>query len=62
MEKLLTIEELANMLNVPKVYIYRLNYENRGPKIIRLGNRTIRYRLADVESWLLMQAEEDKAA
>lgn len=52
MKKLLSILDLAELLNVPIHYIYRLNSERRGPKITRIGKQTPRYKFSDVEEWL----------
>ncbi len=57
--ELLTVGQLAQLLNVHKSYVYRLNYENRGPAPIRLGNRTVRYRLEDVHAWLEQKSKND---
>ena len=47
-DKLLTVGDLAELLNVPKSFVYQLNHERKGPRIIRLGGRTIRYHLSEV--------------
>lgn len=51
-EKLITATELARMLQVPTGFVYRLNYEKRGPRPIRLGRRTVRYRVSDVARFI----------
>lgn len=50
-EKLLSVVELAELLNVPKGTVYKLNKSGTGPKRIRVG-RQVRYRRADVDRWL----------
>lgn len=58
-DRLLTIDDLASILNVQKSYIYRINHENRGPKVLRFGSRTIRYRMSDVQEWLNKQVDNN---
>lgn len=52
---LLGPRELAEYLGVPVATIYRWNHLRNGPRAIRVG-RHVRYRVADVESWLDAQA------
>lgn len=51
-EKLLTSEEVAQIVGVgtEQVKIWRSN--GQGPKYLKLGHRTVRYKRADVEAWL----------
>lgn len=56
MERLLTVEEVAEMLKVPTSWVYektRARALNRIPGI-KLG-KYWRFRLADVEDWLQSQ-------
>ena len=48
---LMTTDDLASYLGVPKATLYRWNYRSSGPKRLRLG-RHVRYRRSDVERWL----------
>ncbi len=57
MDQLLTVKELARMLNCKVSYVYQLNFERRGPRIVRLGPQQIRYRLSNVEERLIEQTE-----
>ncbi len=53
MEKLLSIEDLAEALQVKKSWLYRRNMES-GPDAIpkiRLG-KYVRYSMSDVEKWI----------
>lgn len=59
-DRLLTIADLAAMLQVDVQYVYRLNYEKRGPKCLRIGARTVRYRESDVRKWLAELEENAK--
>ena len=48
---LLTVDELADYLQVPAKTIYAWRHKNSGPPGIRVG-RYVRFRASDVESWL----------
>lgn len=50
--RMLTIAEVADYLQVPVATLYRWRCEQgKGPKGIRVG-RYIRYRMEDVQTWL----------
>jgi excisionase family DNA binding protein len=49
-ERLLTIQEVADLLNVPVATIYGWNSRGTGPKYHKLG-RHARYRPSDVVAW-----------
>jgi excisionase family DNA binding protein len=49
-ERLLTIQEVADRLNVPTATIYGWNSRGTGPTYLKLG-RHARYRLDDVVAW-----------
>jgi excisionase family DNA binding protein len=49
-ERLLTIHEVAERLNVPAQTIYGWNSRGTGPKYMKLG-RHARWRLVDVIEW-----------
>lgn len=51
LDRLLTIDEVADYLQTPKSTLYSLRSDGRGPLSRRVG-RSLRYRRADVESWL----------
>lgn len=51
MERLLSIDELAEYLGKPKGTLYQWRYQGEGPPAIRVG-RGLRYRASDVEAWL----------
>lgn len=59
--RLLTIDELADFLQVPKATLYRWRYHGEGPPGLRLG-RHVRYRQADVDAWLADQPHKGAAA
>lgn len=50
-EKLLTIKELAEILNVTPQTVYLWTTGGKGPKALRVG-RSIRFRRSDVNAWL----------
>ncbi len=49
--KLLSIEDLAEYLGIPKRTLYAWRYRGEGPIGYRLGG-CIRFRPTDVEEWL----------
>ncbi|MGH9010023.1 MAG: helix-turn-helix transcriptional regulator [Acidimicrobiia bacterium] len=50
-ERLMTIGELAEYLQVPRETIYRWRKHGGGPSGFRMG-RHVRFRRSDVEAWL----------
>lgn len=54
--QLLSIEELADYLDVPVATVRRWRIDKTGPRGIRVG-RHIRYRPSDVEFWLELRAD-----
>ena len=55
--RLLTVDELAELLGVPVKTVYRWRHRGEGPEPIRVG-RFLRFDPADVSRWL----EKRKAA
>lgn len=51
MDKLLTPDETAELLNTPIANLSAWRYNGTGPAFIRVG-RQIRYRPDDLEAWL----------
>ena len=51
MEKLWTVEELAEFVGVPATTLYHWRGEGKGPKAIRVG-RYLRYPEGEIEKWL----------
>jgi excisionase family DNA binding protein len=49
---LLTQREAANVLRLSQRTIERLRVSGVGPKFIRCGGRSIRYRQSDLEEWI----------
>ena len=54
--RLLTINEVADLLGVPVATIYRWRHVGDGPPGYRIG-RHVRYRRLDVETWLESRAD-----
>ena len=50
-DRLLTVEELANYLEVPVATIYAWRHRRQGPPGFRAG-RHLRFRYRDVERWI----------
>jgi excisionase family DNA binding protein len=51
LDRLLTVDDLANQLNVPVATIYAWRYRRQGPPGFRVGKH-LRYRHGDVEKWV----------
>lgn len=51
-DKLLTQEELAEILQVPVPTIRRWHFNETGPKRLKLGKH-VRYRWSDVQMWMI---------
>lgn len=60
-EKLLTLEEVAEYLDVPAATLYQWRYKGSGPQGMRVG-RHVRYRRADVDAWLAGQYDAPRGA
>jgi excisionase family DNA binding protein len=60
-ESLMTVEQVADYLNVPVKTVYRWRLTGTGPRGARVG-RYVRYRKADVEAWVERRVEEERAA
>ena len=57
-DQLLTIDDLAEMLKVPKQTLYAWRHQSEGPIGHRIG-RHVRYRLTDVDEWLDSQRDDN---
>lgn len=56
MEKLLSVEEVADFLGVPVNTLYQWRHKGTGPIAFRVG-RFLRYDPAEVRDWLTSNAE-----
>lgn len=61
MKQLLTLSELAELLNFSPKTLYQWRYRGEGPPALILGGR-VRYRREDVESWLELHEQEGGAS
>ncbi len=55
-DRLITVQELADYLEVPVKTLYAWRYRREGPPGFRVG-RHLRYRWADIERWIQRQLE-----
>ena len=55
MEKLLSVEQVADFLGVPVNTLYQWRHKGTGPSAFRVG-RFLRYDPADVRAWLQASA------
>ena len=51
LEKLWTVDELAELAGVSVTTLYHWRWQGKGPKAIRVG-RYLRYPEGDIEKWL----------
>lgn len=51
LNRLLTVQDLADYLDVPVATIYAWRYHRQGPPGFRVG-RHLRFRWSDVEQWI----------
>jgi excisionase family DNA binding protein len=58
LDRLLTVEDLAEYLGVPVATLYAWRYHRQGPQGFRVG-RHIRYRWADIEEWISDRIKTD---
>lgn len=61
MDRLLTLQEVAEVLSIPIGTIYQWRTKGEGPPGIRVG-RHVRVRQGDLEHWLEAQADHQPAA
>ncbi len=57
MERLMSTEEVAEVLGRPPRTLRQWRYLGEGPKYLKVG-ATVRYRASDVEKWLKAQERE----
>jgi excisionase family DNA binding protein len=58
LDRLLTVEELADYLGVPVATIYAWRHRGEGPPGFRVG-RYIRYRRSDIQQWIRDRLKAD---
>lgn len=59
LDRLLSVQELAEYLGVPVTTIYTWRHRSQGPPGLRVG-RHLRYRRRDVEAWIERQLENQQ--
>ena len=57
LDRLLTVQDLAEYLDVPIATIYAWRYRRQGPPGFRVGKH-LRYRPCDIEQWIADQIED----
>jgi excisionase family DNA binding protein len=57
-DRLLSVEELADYLEVPVKTIYTWRHRHSGPKGFRVG-KYLRFRWGDVQTWVAQRIAED---
>lgn len=57
-DHLLTSKQVAQYLSITVPGLAKLRQQQRGPRYLRLTNRLIRYRLADVDAYLTARTIE----
>ena len=50
-QKLLTVDDVAKLLQVKKLSVYKLVYEKRIP-VIKISRKMLRFKPEDIEEWL----------
>jgi excisionase family DNA binding protein len=60
LERLLSVQELAQYLGVPAATVYQWRYRGEGPPGFRVGKH-LRYRWSDIERWVDRQLEADQS-
>jgi excisionase family DNA binding protein len=60
MSELLTIDEVARYLKLPKSTLYSWHHRGEGPRPFKLGKH-LRYRATEVEEWLESQRQPSPA-
>lgn len=60
-ERLLTVDQLAEALGVPKATVYKWTHEGTAPRSYKVG-RHLRFKADDVATWLESKASEPQPA
>ena len=62
-EQLLETKVIAEYMGTTPQNLAQMRYRGTGPKFIKLGARSVRYRWSDVEAWIeantLTQSDQD---
>jgi predicted DNA-binding transcriptional regulator AlpA len=62
MQKLLTTQQLAEFLNLSPVTLKIWRSHGKGPRWQRVGAKSVRYALEDVEAWMAQSAKHARAS
>lgn len=57
MSDLMTVDEVAEYLQIPVQTLYQWRHQGKGPRAAKIG-RYLRYRRAEVEAWVNAQFED----
>lgn len=55
-DELLTFREVAAILKLNPQTMIEWRRSDRGPKWVRIGQKTVRYRRSDLEAWIADEA------
>ena len=58
LERLLSIDEVADYIGIPKSSLYRWRVSGGGPRAMKVGKH-LRFRRSDLEAWLNAQYEDE---
>jgi predicted DNA-binding transcriptional regulator AlpA len=59
MERLLTAEEVAEVLSVRVGTLHQWRWQGKGPRAIKSGRGFVRYRPADLQAWIKQHADPE---
>jgi prophage regulatory protein len=51
-ERLLTVDAVADLLGISRVWVMHMAQENRFPRPIRVGARRLAFRATEVQAWI----------
>ena len=57
-ETLLDVGDVAALLKVSTPTVYRWHYKGHGPPALKIGQGSLRWRMADVQAWLDSKASQ----
>jgi len=53
MEKLLNEQQVEEQYGISKRWLQKMRCQGGGPKFLKIGNKTVRYRPSDIETFLV---------
>lgn len=60
--ELIDAAELGRRLAKSKAVLANMRYLGTGPKFIKVGDKSVRYRVSDVEAWLDQRTRQQSSA